>query len=112
MEIRELLASGFIGGSGQLFRIERLAWDCHAELEGSEKVICAGVAHLLDRIARRQEDEIVTADEAVRLCNKISQPLLRWLDAMMGKDSGAGPERLLGELNIAYDAGSADQVSR
>ena len=52
------------------------------------------------------------ADEAVRLCNKISQPLLRWLDAMMGKDSGAGPERLLGELNIAYDAGSADQVSR
>ena len=103
-EVRQMLSEGFVGGSGRLFRLEQLAWDCHRTSDGSAKIIWAGIAQFLDQIARRQQEEAVLAEEAVRLCDRVSQPLLRCLDALAGKESGVSAENLVGDLTASYTA--------
>ena len=104
-----MLSEGFVGGSGRLFGLERLAWQCHEQTDQDSKIICAGIAHLFDRIAKRQEGEAVLAEQASRLCNRISQPLLHCLDAMSGKDSGVSSIDLVGNLVASYEAWSLDE---
>lgn len=108
-EIGELLKSGYLGGSGKLFRLEQLAWQCHRELSGSQKTVCAGVAHFLDQAAKSQEGEAVTADAAASLCSAVNQPLSQCLDCLIGRDSGLTAETLLAALTNAYERWIAQQ---
>jgi hypothetical protein len=110
-ETSEMLASGFIGGSGTLFRLERVARACHRDLQGDERIVCAGVAEMLGRIAKRQDGAAVTADESASLCSMISQPLTRCIDFLVGKDSGVSAALLLGDLTNAYSRWQTQQSS-
>ena len=97
-QIMDMLASGYVGGSGKLFRLEQDAWKCHAELTGGKKAVCAVIARFLDKIATQQDGEAVTDEDAAKLCETVRQPLTQCIDYLIGRDSGLAPEQLVAAL--------------
>jgi hypothetical protein len=99
-----MLSSGFIGGSGALYRLEQQAWTCHGILaDPAQRAVCAAIANLLDRVAKRQEGQAVTANEEAALCSALSQPLMRATDYLIAVDSGVTSTILVADLTDEYD---------
>lgn len=73
-------------------------------LNPDQKVVCSALAGIFDKIAKRQEGEAVSPEEAETLFAAIDQPVAQCLDYMVGIEFGLTGAELSTSLNNAFDA--------
>jgi hypothetical protein len=102
MLFEQLRASGFFGGAGRLYELERAMWECFRQCDGAERLVCFVLANILDRIAKIQESEAIAADAAVELSNLLNQHFNQCMDYLLERDTGHSAEQILVALVDAF----------
>ena len=98
-----LTAAGSLGGSGKLYQFERMCWEILAQGDSTAKPVAFCLAAIFDFLARRQEGEPVTFEEAQRLYSILNQSIVACLDFLSGRDARADALELISGIATAYD---------
>jgi hypothetical protein len=102
-EYAALTVAGTLAGSGKLYQFERMCWEILAHGEGAAKPVAFSLAAIFEFLARRQDGEPVTHEEAQFVYSIFDQQIVACLDFLSGRDALADPLRLVSEIAIAYD---------
>jgi hypothetical protein len=100
-DVTKLRASGFVGGTGTLYALQRQALSCMMAADGIAKVACFVLAAIFENLARRSEGEALDADRAARMLDILEQPLAECAALVAGHTVGVNAEQALTNA-VAY----------
>lgn len=100
----EIRAQGYLAGAGLLYELQRLTVACSKGATDSQRVVAFVLATVFDQLARAQDGEMVTADEAAHIHAVLDQPIASAVDSVVRDDTGDDTLAVLTRLVAAHSS--------